>query len=51
MPAIRVRMAPRFGGGVALVPAVLPRPKREGRFINDNHSEMRHITESGFATS
>ena len=45
-------MPPRFffgGGGVAHVPAFLPRPKRPGRFKVANHSGMREIEESGFA--
>ena len=50
MPAIRVRMTPLFLGGGAHVPAFLPRPKREGFFKADNHSGMRHLEESGFAT-
>ncbi len=34
-------MTPLFLGGVALVPAFLPRPKRKGRLKVDNHSGMR----------
>ena len=48
--AIRGRMTPRFWGGVALVPAFLPRPKRAGRFTGDNHSGMREIDECGCGT-
>ena len=47
--AIQGHMPPRFLGGVALVPAFLPRRKRAGRFKGDNHSGMREIGESGFA--
>ena len=55
MPSVRDRMTPLLGGGgggggVAHVPAFLPRPKREGFFKADNHSGMRHLEESGFAT-
>ena len=32
---------PPLFGGVALVLAFLPRPKRKGRFKVANHSEMR----------
>ena len=52
--AIRGRMTPRFflggGGGVALVSAFLPRPKRAGRLTGDNHSVMREIDECGCGT-
>ena len=34
---------PPILGGVALVPAFLPRRKRGGRFKGDNHSGMREI--------
>ena len=47
MPSVRDRMTPLFFGGVAHVPAFLPRPKREGRFKAANHSGMSHIDECG----
>ena len=37
-------------GGVAHVPAFLPRPQREGRFRTANHSGMSHIDEYGCGT-
>ena len=43
------RMTPPVLGGVAHVPAFLPRPQREGRFKTANHKRMRQIEESGFA--
>ena len=49
MPSVRDRMTPLFFGGVAHVPAFLPRPQREGRFKTANHRGMRDIEESGFA--
>ena len=48
--AIQGHMPPRFGGGVALVPAFFSRSARAGRFAVDNHSGMREIKEIGFAT-
>ena len=50
MPAIRVRMAPHFFWGGALVPAFFPRSTRAGRFTGDNHSGMREIEECGCVT-
>ena len=50
MPSVRDRMTPLFLGGVAHVPAFLPRPKREGRFKAANHSGMSHIDEYGCGT-
>ena len=45
MPSVAGRMTPLFWGGSLTSPAFLPRPKRAGRFKEDNRSGMSHIGE------
>ena len=46
--AIRCHMTPRLGGGRSRH-SFFSRSTRAGRFIEDNHSGMKEIKESGFA--